>query len=45
MNLLLSRFETYLLDEEQVEQEVTMAEEEQQVIEKCEYPEGFFSGL
>ncbi len=45
MSLLLSRFETYLLDEEQLELEVKVEKQETVVFEQREYPEGFFSSL
>lgn len=46
---LLSRFETYLLDEEVVEGEVPSTEVEEQKeylqAEQPHYPQGFFSSL
>ena len=45
MNLLISRFETYLLDEEHVELEVKLEKVEVEGFEQREYPEGFFSSL
>jgi hypothetical protein len=50
-SLLLSKFETYLLDEEQIEFEVGAQQKEQQMhleefqLDEKEYPAGFFTSL
>ena len=46
MNQLLhSKFETYLLDEEQVEKVQETTEKTMPLLEKTIYPEGFFTEL
>lgn len=46
-NLLLSRFETYLLDEETVLESSEVMQEtiETELLEREEFPSGFFSSL